>query len=210
MKKCPKCKHSIIPQIGYCILCNTNNVESVVDKSIILTIDLSGSMSGPFLDDAKQAAIDFVERIDCRICKISITGFADSYNVFCEFTNDKEKLKKSILGLSIGANLGYGNRNNPLQSAYPVFQESKKRSKCLMIIVTDGVWSSPNRAIAVSDKYRAERVDVFAYGIGRADYKFLQRIATCDESAIKTVSSEMSKNFLSIADEINKTGSFVK
>ncbi len=65
----------------------------------VLVIDTSGSMKGDPINNAKNAAISFIDNMR-DIDKVAIVGFADIVTEYCTFTSDKNVLKKSIESIS--------------------------------------------------------------------------------------------------------------
>jgi len=64
--------------------------------SVVLTIDVSGSMSGSNIKLAKEAAKTFVDLTPLEISEVAITTF-DGYNYLNQdFTKDADKLYKAI------------------------------------------------------------------------------------------------------------------
>ena len=61
----------------------------------VLVIDTSGSMKGDPINNAKNAAVSFIDNMR-DIDKIAIVGFADTVTEYSAFTSDKTVLKKSI------------------------------------------------------------------------------------------------------------------
>ena len=61
----------------------------------VLVIDTSGSMKGYPINNAKNAALSFIDNMR-DIDKIAIVGFADTVTEYSAFTSDKTVLKKSI------------------------------------------------------------------------------------------------------------------
>jgi tight adherence protein B len=65
----------------------------------VLMIDTSGSMKGDPINNAKNAAVLFIDNMR-DIDKVAIFGFSDTVTEFSNFTSDKTALKKSIEAIS--------------------------------------------------------------------------------------------------------------
>ncbi len=175
--------------------------------NLIISIDLSGSMGGKPIQKARNAALEFISRIDMDVHCVGIMGFANKAEMFSDLTHDVSSVKSAIKKLDCDAlGVGYGNDNNPLENAINIF-DSKKDTKNILIILTDGVWSSQKKAIKSSDYGREVGYDIIAIGFGGADEKFLQRISTYSESALLTNLDNLVDSFGSIAQEISQSGS---
>lgn len=184
--------------------------------SIIIAIDLSGSMYGAPVKKAKEAAMEFVRCMaanekDLGTVQIGIMGFADEAKMVCRNSGEIKELKKAIDKISISwsdsyPSVGGGNRNNPIEDAYKEFSNIEDTRKKILVILTDGVWGCTQRAIDWSDRYRREGLDIIAVGFGDADEKFLQRISTSSENALLTDLDHLVESFGSIAQEISQSG----
>lgn len=184
--------------------------------SIIIAIDLSGSMYGTPVKKAREAAMEFVRCMaangeDLGTAQIGIMGFADEAKMVCRNSGETKELKKAIGKISISwsdsyPSVGGGNRNNPIEDAYKEFSSIKDTRKKILVILTDGVWGCTQKAIDWSDRYRREGLDIIAVGFGDADEKFLQRISTSSENALLTDLDHLVESFGSIAQEISQSG----
>ncbi len=167
--------------------------------SIIITVDLSYSMMGRPLDKAKDAAREFIRTIDMERAVVSIHQFSDTVHPLCELTSDTSRLERAINNMSLeGANLA-----NPLKEACEVLEPQLSGSKPVIIVLTDGRWTSKNRAIKTSDHCRAVGIDIIAIGFGSADKEFLERISTISSM---TDLDHLVEQFGTIAQELNSGG----
>ncbi len=174
--------------------------------NVIIAIDLSGSMSGKPMNMARNAAMEFVSKIDLNIHCVGIMGFADRSKMFSNLTHEISSIESAINKLDCNASrVGYGNDNNPLGDAIDIFKY-KEDSKNILIVLTDGVWSSQKQAIKSSDYCREVGYEVVAIGFGSADKKFLERISTNSENALMTNLDNLVDSFGSIAQEISQSG----
>ncbi|MBN2214912.1 MAG: VWA domain-containing protein [Bacteroidales bacterium] len=78
-----------------------NKSENSIVISAALTIDKSGSMSGQYINDAKNAAIDFISLLSLQD-KASVISFDDGVVVNQGFTSDKSLLIDAINSLLSG------------------------------------------------------------------------------------------------------------
>lgn len=178
----------------------------IMPMSIIIAVDLSGSMGGVPMKKAKEAALEFTRIIDLSVHRIGIMGFADNSKMFCHLSAEIKEVHKAIGMLDCNAGrTGYGNSNNPLADAIKLFEHNPD-TKNILIILTDGVWSHQKKAIESSDQCRAAGYDVVAIGFGGADEKFLRRISTFSESALLTNLDNLVDTFGSIAQELSQSG----
>ena len=179
------------------------------DTSIIIAVDLSGSMGGTPIRKAREAAQKFLSQIDLSSSRVGIMGFANRHHMFVELSDDAAAVGRAIDKLEVGgAGVGGGNLSNPLGQALNLFnaEMQHRQTKAILIVLTDGCWVNPNRAIKTSDKMRELGHDVIAIGFGGADEKFLRRISTRSEAALMTDLSQLVESFSNIAQEINQSG----
>ena len=169
------------------------------DMSVLLAIDLSGSMAGNRLREAKRAAISFVEQFDLDYTQIGLINFSDRSVLYQQLTRDKDLLIRRIQAWDINAdNLGYGN------SAEPFALASSTLAGCLedvryLVVLTDGYWSHEGKAVQLAKKCHKEEIEVIALGFGSANKKFLDEIASRKDFASFTELSQLETALTGIA-----------
>lgn len=175
----------------------------IPEIDVFLTVDLSGSMSGQPLNEAKKAMKKFVDEMDSDYVRIGVIPFAN--NVECELrpTDNYSSVKRVIDKLEIGEKYGYGNSAHPFDKAYSYLTKSKAEIKYI-IVLTDGVWSYTDNAIAAAKKCHKAEIEVMALGFGTADYNFLKKIASTDEFASLTELADLGGSFSKIAQTIGE------
>lgn len=175
----------------------------IPEIDVFLTVDLSGSMSGQPLNEAKKAMKKFVDEMDSDYVRIGVIPFAN--NVECELrpTDNYSSVKRVIDKLEIGEKYGYGNSAHPFDQAYSYLNKSKAEIKYI-IVLTDGVWSYTDNAIAAAKKCHKAEIEVMALGFGTADYNFLKKIASTDEFASLTDLADLGGSFSKIAQTIGE------
>jgi molecular chaperone DnaK len=171
--------------------------------SVVIAVDLSGSMSDRPLAEAQKAAKGFVEKMDLSNASIALMPFADSVKVNQDLTQNAKKLINGINEWSIGS-VGYGNSTHPFDESLKLLK--RQEDPRFIIVLADGVWSYQNRAIASAKKCAAEGIEIIAIGFGGADKKFLRTIATSDENALFTNLEGLVGSFSKIAQVLTETG----
>jgi uncharacterized protein YegL len=176
-----------------------NSIEAVV------CIDLSGSMAGAPTKAAQEAVRNFAAQLydgDIPV-KVGVVAFADEINVLCE-PEDIQKIFEDKIDMLPYTSVGAGNNADPFDTARKIF---KGADVSYIVIVTDGVWADPAKAIANANDCKKAGVDVLALGFGDADERFLQSIATVKEFASYTKDhSELTASFDKIAQVIGGEG----
>ena len=145
----------------------------------------------------------FVDEMDSDYVRIGVIPFAN--NVECELrpTDNYSSVKRVIDKLEIGEKYGYGNSAHPFDQAYSYLNKSKAEIKYI-IVLTDGVWSYTDNAIAAAKKCHKAEIEVMALGFGTADYNFLKKIASTDEFASLTDLADLGGSFSKIAQTIGE------
>lgn len=177
------------------------NATIATPLSVIIAIDLSGSMSGSPLVEAKNAAIEFVKQIDFDNTRVALLPFADSVMVNQDFTQASWNLEKGINDWNIGM-VGGANSAEPFEKALELlkYEEGKK----LIILLTDGVWSYQERAIKNAQNCKFNNIEIRAIGFGGADINFLKKLSTSEDGYNFTNSgAELTQTMLNIATEIS-------
>ena len=105
-------------------------------RDVVLTLDVSGSMSGDKIENTKKAAARFVEMLLSKSAnmKIGIVTYDDSVQVVSELTNDKQALLSAINSLSDG---GGTNIYGGLEAAGDLLSKGNANKKAV-VIMTDG------------------------------------------------------------------------
>lgn len=170
---------------------------------MFLAIDLSGSMGGSPLEEARKAMKKFVDEMDSDFVKIGIIPFADK--AYCELSpsDDFRKVKHAIDKLELRDKYGYGNSAHPFDLSYAKLQK-KAADIRYIIVLTDGMWSYTEKAIVAARECHKAGIEVMALGFGAADYNFLKEIASTDEFASLTDLSNLAGSFSKIAQAIGE------
>lgn len=170
---------------------------------VILTVDLSGSMSGNPLKEAKKAMCKFVDELAVKGVKIGLIPFANKATCIVSPEDNYKRLKIAIDKLEIGDDYGYGNRAHPFDIAFGKLNRSKAALRYI-IVLTDGMWSCSESAITSAKKCHKAGIEVLALGFGTADYNFLKKIASIDEFASITDIANLGESLSKIAQVIGE------
>ena len=153
----------IIKQNGEDVrIINLQNPEKakIQPISVVLTIDVSGSMSGTNVELAKEAARTFVALTPLEISEIAITTF-DSYNYLNQdFTRDPDRLYAAIDAIDAqgGTNYNFGFAE---PSAGGLNLAKRGLNKKVVIFLTDGLGDGNTSEIIRT----ANKNDITAYCI---------------------------------------------
>ncbi|ROL62119.1 VWA domain-containing protein, partial [Bacteroidetes/Chlorobi group bacterium ChocPot_Mid] len=105
--------------------------------SAVLTLDVSGSMSGKGLEMAKTAAVAWVDAMPESKAEAAITSFTERNSLHQDFTSDKQKLKDAILSLRAngGTSFNAGFIDEP---AGALLVAKNGKYKKVIVFLTDG------------------------------------------------------------------------
>lgn len=152
-------------------------VDSQVALSVVLAVDVSGSMAGQPLSSAQQAATDFVRGLSPQD-SVSILTFGDSINTVLEPTTDKDAVAAALAGLNAGGNTAlYEATNKTIAEA--LASPSARRA---IVLLSDGVDYGGKSDVSRDDSLaqaRAAGVPVYTIGLGtEIDRNYLNELAT--------------------------------
>lgn len=171
--------------------------------TVYLAFDLSGSMSGDPLEEAKKAALGFLRNSDLSHCSIGIIAFGDSVRTKLTASQNARAIEKAIDALDVGET-GYGNDTDPFEEVLSLLNGVDGRR--FAIALADGVWYNQDEAIERARTCHSSDIEVIAIGFGSADSDFLREIASSDESSFLTSMSGLVETFSTIAQVITETG----
>jgi molecular chaperone DnaK len=178
-------------------------VEEPEHVTAYLAFDLSGSMSGTPLEEAKKAALGFLKNSDLSHCSIGIIAFSDTVKTKLKASQNARKIKNAINDLTMGET-GYGNDTHPFDEINSLMKRIEGRR--FSIVLADGVWANQDKAIKRAKQCHSNEIDIIAIGFGGADKKFLKAIASSDEDSFYTSMEGLVETFSTIAQVISETG----
>ncbi len=167
--------------------------------SVVLLMDCSGSMYGANIEEARKAALSFIERSLGPNRQIAVVAFPGG--VICPLTGDGGKLESAVRGLTpIGS--------TPLAEGLLAAREMMKNRagvQRIYMVLTDGHPDDPEAAVAEVNRIRTSGGRVITIGVGtqvRPD--FLKSLASraedfhfCNESV------ELQGTFINLATELS-------
>lgn len=178
--------------------------EEKADLTIVLALDVSGSMSGKPMRDAQDAMIDFVKQYRDTDAEIGVIAVSDSCQWFMYPTSDAEACIRAINSITCTVT-GICNSAHPFDE---IFDELKNvEGSRYAIILADGMWENQPLAVDKAHKCNRAGIETAAIGFGSADKKFLRDISSQDDLSIFTAnSSGLTQSFGKIAQSIGTGG----
>jgi uncharacterized protein (TIGR02145 family) len=143
--------------------------------SSVLTIDVSGSMGGQRIENAKAASRAWVEGLQLGNSECAITTFNSGNNFIQDFTTDRNKLLYAIDGLSVGGGTNFdAGFINPMAGALLAVENGKH--KRVVVFLTDGHAKGDESAII--QKANSINATVYCVAFGMQCPDILRNIAT--------------------------------
>ena len=167
--------------------------------NVVLLIDCSGSMYGTNIEQARKAALSFVERSLGPNRQIAVIAFPGG--IVCPLTGDPARLENAIKGLTpIGS--------TPLADGLLAAREMMKNRagvQRIYMVLTDGHPDDPEAAVAEVNRIRTSGGRVITIGVGsQVRPEFLKSLASraedyhfCNESV------ELQGTFINLATELS-------
>ena len=167
--------------------------------SVVLAVDVSGSMSGTPISDAKIAMIDFVRQMDFSYTCVGVIAVSDRAEVVLDLSGDETECIRAINSIQVGQT-GYGNESDPFDAITNMLrhEEGKKNA----IVLADGVWYNQPTAVIASKRCHLEDIETAAIGFGDADRNFLRDISSNDANALLVSQAELTQAFGNIAQSL--------
>lgn len=169
--------------------------------SVVMAVDVSGSMSGKPIDDARNAMCHFVDNFENYPgdIEIGVIAVSDTSKIVQSLTSDLNRCKTSIRSIT-NCMTGVCNAGHPFKDIQSML--GRVQGKRLGIVLADGMWD--NQPLAVSEAKRCHRmgIDITGIGFGSADKKFLNDISSGDIDSMLIDQSELTQSFGKIAQEI--------
>lgn len=169
--------------------------------SVVMAVDVSGSMSGEPIKDALDAMCHFVDNFEDYPGDVQIGAIAvsDTSKVVQALTSNLSKCKSSIRSIT-SCMTGVCNDSHPFDDIKSMLSREKGRK--IGIVLADGMWSYQDQAVSAAHSCHRLGIDITGIGFGSADQKFLKDISSGDVQAMLVDQSELTQSFGKIAQEI--------
>jgi Mg-chelatase subunit ChlD len=168
---------------------------------VYLLIDVSSSMAGFPLIEAKTAAREFLDRCDFTLMEVGLISFSHQVTLQAEATDNVRKIQAAIGRLEAD---GSTNLSEALELAVERMAATDRIR--YIVILTDGYPDAPENAVERAQAARAAGIEIVAIGIGDADRDFLRRLASTEEGSIFAHAGELVQTFGHIAKVISEGG----
>ncbi|MEA5470379.1 MULTISPECIES: vWA domain-containing protein [unclassified Spirulina] len=148
-------------------------------QAIALLIDCSGSMDGDKLQEAKNAAIQFVQRQDLTKDQFTVLGFGSDVHLGTPLTSDPYTLETAIANLSDGGGTMMDIAINAAADQLQFAEENRH-----LLLFTDGIPGSQgtdaieeaNKTLTAGMTAKNNNINLIAVATGDADVNFLTQL----------------------------------
>lgn len=176
-----------------------NTVTENERLTILLAIDVSGSMGGQPLEDAQNAMISFARQFEDMQTSIGILAVSERTEWVLKPSDDIEDVTQKLRNVEAGMT-GWGSSAHPFDIARPYLSQIKGQR--YIIVLADGQWSCQDEAVRSAQKCHEAGIEVAAIGFGSADESFLNAISSQKDLSILTDQSMLTQSFGKIAQSI--------
>ncbi|MBR6337846.1 MAG: Hsp70 family protein [Ruminococcus sp.] len=168
---------------------------------IMMAIDVSGSMTGEPMEEAKNAMCRFIDEFSSYPgdFKIGAMVVSDRTQVVCELTNDLAQCKEAVNDIKV-CMTGLCNEADPFDEI--LNRLAVARGKKVGVVLADGVWAHRDKAVTRARRCAAMGINIIGMGFGEADEEFLKAISSGEIGAMKVELSELTVSFGKIAQEL--------
>ena len=147
------------------------------DADVMVVLDVSGSMRGQPLVDAKTAALAFLDRMDLSRDQVGLVSFNSGAALNAQLTQNDANIRATINGL-------VANGNTDIAEAVQVARAELKSGRAnsshqpVIILLSDGRQTVSGNPIAEAQAAKNEGIQLVTIGLGSADTATLRTMAS--------------------------------
>ena len=169
--------------------------------TVVLVIDVSGSMAGASLEEAKAALAGFVDELDGAGLgdRIGLVSFGSSATRAASVGSDPDRVRRAAQKLSAG---GGTDMAAGLEAAAGELKGEDGR--CVVVLLTDGMPNSSAATLRARERLVKAGADIIARGVEGANLDFLQQLATVDGEILDL--ADLAGGFRGIARQLAAAG----
>jgi molecular chaperone DnaK len=167
------------------------------ELAVVLTIDVSGSMQGSKLDEAKAACLGFIDELERAglADHVAVVSFGSDARTILGLEESPTAARRAVEALRIegSTNLAAG-----LRCAHTELAGHAGRR--VVVVLTDGAPNDRAEAMAVRARLVEDGVEAIARGVAGADEMFLEELSTGNGELVGE--GELGGNFRGIARQL--------
>ncbi len=171
--------------------------EAVAEVVVALVIDVSVSMRGSKLEEAKAACLGFIDELDSAGLgdHLALVSFGSVARTIARVGDDPSSTRRAVKTLKIdgSTDLAAG-----LRAADAQLRPHDSRQ--VVVALTDGAPNDRAEALAVRNQLADRGFELIARGVAGADQAFLDELATGDGELVGA--GELGGNFRGIARQL--------
>ncbi len=180
-----------------------DNAPPPMTVGIVIALDMSGSMGGNPMRQAKQAILDVVNEHISDTVQFAVVPFADRAVQGVAMTSEKSTVVNFVNKLDVDRNkYGFCNDAHPFLLVRKMYQGCKTDVQYL-IVLTDGAWDCQKDALKAAKQCHLAEIEIIALGFGTADTKFLKEISSKKDLAGFVDLSDLGSSFSTIARSLH-------
>jgi molecular chaperone DnaK len=199
-------KQALIPDdLAWLSLPPPQEQETLIHQSVFLLIDVSYSMDGAALVEAKQAAQAFISQSDLAHTAIGLIKFGCKAKMISQLTQNAKHLHKAIKRLKTD---GSTNMTDGLKTAYLKLKNIDDPR--FIVLLTDGLPNHPKETQQIAKEICTNGIELITIGTGEADQKYLQSITCSEQNSFFAEAGTMVSTFSRIAQVLTESGGYLQ
>lgn len=179
------------------------DIQVAEHVTVYLALDVSGSMAGQPLNEARQAALSFMAEVDLSQCSIGVMEWSDRVQTLAAASQNARQITAALNNLKVGRT-GTGTSGNPFAAVYKALLHAEGMR--YGVVLTDGALYNQRAAIESAEQCKAAGIEIIAIGFGRARREFLQQVSSSDAHSFFVDMNQLTTTFSTIAQEITEGG----
>jgi len=177
-------------------------VESI---RIFLLIDVSASMAGEPLREAREAARAFLDRCDFTHTEVGLVSFSDQVTLQADATDNARRVLAALNRLEADGTTNLTDAIGLARAHLTEFDRTR-----YIVLLTDGYPDAPDSAIEEAEAAKRLGIEIVAIGTGEADLDYLRHLASTEEGSIFARHGELVQAFGHIARVIAEGGRAIR
>jgi Mg-chelatase subunit ChlD len=157
------------------------NPEKLVPRArprwVVFTVDVSYSMEGDKLKNARSALVDSARKLlQAGSCKVGVVSFASDASLICQPTTNLAEVESGAAAL---APCGWTAMHKGIRLAAQTLERAPQGTDRLIALLTDGMPDEREQTVAAAAEARNKGVTLYNLGVGKegVDEDFLRGLS---------------------------------